>query len=335
MFLPVTDARTVLRLNFSRRFAHLFAHPVYGARLTRLRRMIERANEDNLDQIAGSLTFLTLLAIVPFITMVLALFAAFQVFGDFQIAIGEYLKDSLLPEATGAMVMSHIADFVTNATQMTVAGLAMLMLTVFMLMQTIEKCFNRIWRVTRGRSVTRRVVLYAAALVLGPLLIGGSLAATTFLVSASMGVLPETVWLDKLILTAVPIVMAALAFTLLFRCVPNCAVRLHHALVGGVLAAVGFELMKTLFGLYIAAFPSYQMVYGAFAAIPIFLIWIYLSWIVTLIGAIVVAALPPLGPASLPELLPAAHSLHSPQPAPVPHNPRPQRGRSKRRAAAP
>ena len=267
--------------------------------------MIERAGEDNLEQIAGSLTFLTLLAIVPFITMVLALFAAFPVFGDFQNAIGEYLKASLLPEATGAMVMSHVADFAGNATQMTAAGLAMLMLTVFMLMQSIEKCFNRIWRVTRGRSVTHRVVLYAAALVLGPLLIGGSLAATTFLVSASIGILPETVWLDKLILTALPVVMAALAFTLLFRSVPNCAVRSRHALAGGVLAAVGFELMKLLFGFYIAAFPSYQMIYGAFAAIPIFLVWVYLSWIVTLMGALVAAALTP------------------PVPKPLSHNPGP------------
>ena len=295
------------RLNFSPLLARFLAHPVYGARLTRSRRMIERANEDNLDQIAGSLTFLTLLAIVPFITMGLALFAAFPVFADFKNAIGEYLQDSFLPEETGALVMSHIADFAANAAQMTAAGLAMLMLTVFMLMQTIEKSFNRIWRVTQGRSVARRIMLYATALALGPLLIGGSLAATTFLVSAWMGVLPETVWLDKLILTALPVGMTALAFTLLFRSVPNCAVRWRHALVGGVLAATGFELMKTLFGLYIAAFPSYQMIYGAFAAIPIFLIWVYLSWIVTLIGALVVAALP----------------TPVPVPAPLPHNPGP------------
>ena len=306
---------------------------------SRLRHLIARANEDNLVQIAGSLTFLTLLAIVPFITMGLALFAAFPVFADFKNAIGEYLQDSLLPAETGAMVMSHIADFAANAAQMTAAGLAMLMLTVIMLMQTIEKSFNRIWRVAQGRPVARRVVLYTAALALGPLLIGGSLAATTFLVSASMGVLPETVWLDKLILTALPVVMTALAFTLLFRSVPNCAVRSRHALAGGVLAAVTFELMKTLFGLYIAAFPSYQVIYGAFAAIPIFLIWVYLSWIVTLIGALVVAALPQPGLTPLPAPLIPAHSLPSPThaslPVQVPHNARPRRGRSKRRAAAP
>ena len=301
--------------------------------LLRLRRLIARANEDNLDQIAGSLTFLTLLAIVPFITMGLALFAAFPVFADFKNAIGEYLQDSFLPEETGAMVMSHIADFAANAARMTAAGLAMLMLTVFMLMQTIERSFNRIWRVAQGRSVARRVVLYAAALTLGPLLIGGSLAATTFLVSASMGVLPETVWLDKFVLTALPVVMTALAFTLLYRSVPNCAVRSYHALAGGVLAAVGFELMKTLFGVYIAAFPSYQIIYGTFAAIPIFLIWVYLSWIVTLIGALVVAALPQPEPVPDPAPLPVVHA--SLPPAPLPHNPRPQRGRSKRRAAAP
>ena len=270
----------------------LFAHPLLGAPLTRLRPLVVRANEANLDQIAGSLTFLTLLAIVPFITIGLALFAAFPIFDDFKNALAEYLQDSLLPEETGAMVMSHIADFAANAAQMTAAGLAVLALTAFMLMQTIEKSLNRIWRVAQGRSLAHRLALYSAALVLAPLLIGGSLAATTFLVSASLGVLPETVWLDRLLLTALPVVMTALAFTLLFHGVPHCAVRWRHALAGGALAAAGFEIMKILFGLYIAAFPSYQMIYGAFAAIPIFLIWVYLSWIITLTGALLTAALP-------------------------------------------
>ena len=261
--------------------------------LRRLFALVERANDDNLDQIAGSLTFLTLLAIVPFITIGLALFAALPVFDDFKSAIGDYLQDGLLPENTSDIVLTHIADFAANAAQMTAAGIAVLCLTAFMLMHTIERSFNHIWRVPQGRSLGRRIFIYTSALLLGPILIGGSLAGTTFLVSTSLGLLPETVWLDKLSLSLLPAAMTALAFTLLFHGVPNCPVHWRHALSGGVLAAGGFELMKILFGVYVAAFPSYQMIYGAFAAIPIFLIWIYLSWIITLLGALVVAALAP------------------------------------------
>ncbi len=270
----------------------LFAHRLIGRPLRRLRQLLERANEDNLDQAAGSLTFLTLLAIVPFITLGLALFAAFPVFGDFKNAIAEYLQESVLPEEAGDMVLTHLTDFAANAAQMTAAGLGVLGLTAFMLMQRIEKTFNRIWRVPQGRSIWRRLLIHSLALALGPILIGGSLAATTFLVSASMGLFPAMAWFDKLVLALFPVVMTALAFTLLFWVVPNCKVRWCHALPGGVLAAGAFELMKTLFGLYVVAFPSYQLIYGAFAAIPIFLIWIYLSWVITLVGALVVAALP-------------------------------------------
>ena len=271
----------------------LFQHPRFGRPLRRLRYLVERANQDNLDQIAGSLTFLTLLAIVPFITIGLALFAALPVFADFKGAIADFLQGGLLPEATRDIVLTHLSDFAANAAQMTVAGIAVLFLTAFMLMQTIERSFNRIWRVPQGRSLGRRIFIYTSSLMLGPILIGGSLAATTFLVSAWLGLLPATVWLDKLSLSLLPAFMTALAFTLLFHGVPNCRVRWRHALTGGVLAAGGFELMKILFGMYVAAFPSYQMIYGAFAAIPIFLIWIYLSWVITLIGALVVADLAP------------------------------------------
>lgn len=292
--IPTFCAR---RLNLSTLPARLLAHRLYGAPLRRVQRLIARANQDNLDQIAGSLTFLTLLSIVPFITIGLALFAALPVFGDFKDAIAGYLENGLLPEEASEMVLTHLGDFAANATQMTAAGIAVLGLTALMLLQTIEKSFNHIWRVQQERSLRRRVVIYLCALLLGPLLIGGSLAATTFLVSASLGFLPAMIWLDKLILHLFAPAMTALAFTLLFHAVPNCKVDWRHALAGGVLAAAGFELMKFLFGLYISAFPSYQMIYGAFAAIPIFLIWIYLSWIITLAGALVVASLPAAGAA--------------------------------------
>ncbi len=251
-----------------------------------------RAQAEQVNQVAGSLTFLTLLAIVPFITIGLALFSAFPMFGEFQEVITRFFQQSLLPEEVGAVVTSNMADFAANAANMTLAGLAVLSVSAFMLMQTVERAFNRMWHTRDKRSLPRRLTLYTLALLLGPVLIGGSLAATTFLVSASLGFLPQMAWLDTALLGLVPAVLTAIAFTLLYRSVPACPVRTRHALAGGVLAALAFEIMKTLFGLYIAAFPSYQLIYGAFAAIPLFLIWIYLSWSITLVGALVVAGLP-------------------------------------------
>ena len=270
----------------------LFTHPWFAHPWRLVRAVAKRARAEQVDQVAGSLTFLTLLAIVPFITIGLALFSAFPMFGEFQESIGDFFQKSLLPAEAGAVVMSNIADFAANAANMTLAGLALLSISAFMLMQTVERAFNRMWHTQVERSLPRRMLTYTLALLLGPVFFGGSLAATTFLVSASLGFLPQMAWLDTALLSLVPAVLTAIAFTLLYRSVPACPVRTRHALAGGVLAALAFEIMKTLFGLYIAAFPSYQLIYGAFAAIPIFLIWIYLSWTITLVGALLVAGLP-------------------------------------------
>ncbi len=270
----------------------LFTHPWFAHPWRLMRAVAKRARAEQVDQVAGSLTFLTLLAIVPFITIGLALFSAFPMFADFQQAIERFLQESLLPEEVGTAVLSNVADFAANAANMTLAGLALLSISALMLMQTVERAFNRMWHTQTERSLGRRLTTYTLVLLLGPVLIGGSLAATTFLVSASLGFLPQMAGVDKTLLSLVPAVLTAIAFTLLYRSVPACPVRMRHAMAGGVLAAIAFEIMKTLFGLYIAAFTSYQLIYGAFAAIPIFLIWIYLSWTITLVGALVVAGLP-------------------------------------------
>ena len=251
--------------------------------------LITRARDAHLDQIAGSLTFTTLLSLVPMITLVLALFAAFPAFDEFKGGLEDYLADSFLPDEAGAAIMSHIADFAANAGRMTAAGLTVLALTAYFLMQTIDRAFSAIWRVRRSRSIARRIVLYCTAAVAGPLVVGASLAGTAFLISAATGLLPAMIGLDKFLLGAVPVGMTALAITVLYKVAPSCLVRWRHAMAGGVLAALSLELMKTFFGLYLTTFPSYQIIYGAFAAFPIFLLWIYLSWIVTLLGALLAA----------------------------------------------
>lgn len=282
--------RTAARaLNLHYLFFRATRHPA-GAFAQRL---FERGRNANLDQIAGSLTFTTLLSLVPMMTLALTLFAAFPAFNDFKAALEDYLADSFLPEETGAAILSHIADFTANAAGLTAAGLIVLALTAYFLLQTIDRAFSAIWQVRRSRSVARRVVLYSAAALFGPLMIGASLAATTYFITASMGLLPQAVWLDKFLLSAVPVLLTTLGLSLLYKIAPSCVVRWRHALGGAVFAAAGFEVMKHLFGLYLTTFPSYQVIYGAFAAFPIFLIWIYLSWLIALAGALLAAVQAP------------------------------------------
>jgi membrane protein len=164
-------------------------------------------------------------------------------------------------------------------------------------MVSIERAFDRIWRVSRPRPLGLRLLTYSAIIVLGPLLIGVSLTITSYLVTVSLGMARNVPGAASALLAAVPVLLSTIAFTLLYLIVPNRRVRVRHAAVGGMVAAVLFELTKRGFAVYVANFPNYRLIYGAFAAVPIFLVWIYLSWVVTLLGAIVVALLPDLGPA--------------------------------------
>jgi membrane protein len=159
-------------------------------------------------------------------------------------------------------------------------------------MLTIEHNFNAIWRVRESRPLLRRIAMHMLALLLGPLLFGGSLVATTFIASASYGLVDEPIWAKTDLLNAVTFAFMAAIFALVYWAVPNRRIAPWHAACGGLLAALGFSLMHRLFGLYLAKFPTYAVIYGAFAAIPIFLLWLYLSWAVVLVGALVVAELP-------------------------------------------
>jgi membrane protein len=160
------------------------------------------------------------------------------------------------------------------------------------MMFTIEGTFNSIWRVSHARPMVQRVLIYWATLTLGPVLIGASLSITSYIVSTSQGYARQIPLADAAIIGLAPFVLTCATFTFLYRVVPNRAVRLRHALLGGFVAAIAFEIMKRGFALYIAKFPTYTLVYGAFAAVPIFLLWIYFSWVVIVIGALIAALAP-------------------------------------------
>ncbi len=241
-------------------------------------------------QIASSLTFTTLLALVPLVTIALTLMSAFPVFSGLGEHIHQFLLANMLPEAAGKIVTGYIEQFSGRAGRLTALGTTVLAVTAFMMMFTIERAFNSIWRGSRARPVAQ--LIYWATLTLGPVLIGVSLSITSYIISTSLGYATQVPLAGAAIVGLAPFVLACAAFTFLYYVVPNRAVRLRHALLGGFVAALAFEIMKRGFALYIAKFPTYTLVYGAFAVIPIFLLWIYFSWVVIVIGALIAALAP-------------------------------------------
>lgn len=250
-----------------------------------------RFDEDRCMQIASSLTFTTLLSLVPLITVALTVFSAFPVFGTLTEHLHEFLLENMLPESVD-LIASYTEQFTANAAKLTAVGVAFLAVTALMLLVTIDHAFNQIWRVPRPRTLVQRVFIYWALLTVGPVLLGASLSLTSWLVSLSLGLVSDIPGAGVGLLRTVPIVLIWFAFTLLYLTMPNRRILIKDAAFGGLLAALAFEAMKRGFAVYITQFPAYKLVYGAFASVPIFLLWIYLSWLVVLSGALVVAVLP-------------------------------------------
>ena len=256
-----------------------------------LRIVCARFDEDRCMQIASSLTFTTLLAIVPVVTIILTMVSAFPVFSKLVANMQHFVVANLVPSSVDA-VSIYAGRFAKNAASLTAAGIFFLGITGLLLLFTIEAAFNDIWRVTWQRRLLRRILISWGALLLGPIMIGGSLSLTSYLISLSVNLIQHTADVHILLLKAVPPLLTAAALSLLYFGVPNRAVAPRDALIGGVVAGLLFEAMKLGFGFYVTHFPSDKMVYGAFAVVPIFLLWIYLSWLIVLGGAVLVAELP-------------------------------------------
>lgn len=247
---------------------------------------------ERLAQTAAALSFATLLGLVPMVVLAASLIDHLPFAGAIGKALEEFLLANLLPERAGAVIAKVMSRFAGRAEQVTMIGILALSATALMQMLTIEHAFNEIWRIRAARPLHRRLTMHILALILGPLLFGASLAVTTYLVGASLGLVSEPLWLTKAVFGVLSFLSVASLFGLLYWGVPNRSVAKSHAAIGGTLAAAGFLGLQRLFGLYVVKFPAYTMVYGAFSAIPIFLIWLYASWTVVLIGALVVAELP-------------------------------------------
>ena len=251
-----------------------------------------RFDADRGFQVAAGLTYTTLLSLVPLLAVVLSVSAAFPVFDQWMEALQQFVARNFLPDAGRRIIGTQLTQFTENAAQLTAIGLAFLAITALSLILSIDETFNRLFRVPQRRRAARRIGLYLAALVLVPLLVGASVSITSWLVGHSLGLLGQPRWVALSALRLVSYGFTCIAFTLAYLMLPNRRVETRHALAGGLVAALAFELAKLGFGLYISYFPTYTMIYGAFAAIPIFLLWIYLSWLVVVLGATITAVLP-------------------------------------------
>lgn len=250
---------------------------------------VQRFVDDRGMQAAASLTYTTLLGLVPLFAVFLAILSAFPAFGNLRADIQAVLMSQLAVGA-GVAVQEHLTGFVENTKSLGAVGAIGIGVTAILMLNTIENTLNAVWRVTERRSLRNRIIIFWALLTLPPILIAASISLSSYFFAVASEI--DVLGLADLLRRAAPFLMQAAAFTILFMATPNRRVRLRDAAAGGLVAAVLFEGLKNLFGFYVATATSQEAIYGALAAIPFFLVWVYASWTMILIGAEVAAALP-------------------------------------------
>ena len=254
----------------------------------------ERFREDHLGLTASSLTFTTTIALVPFITVALAVFTAFPIFAKFQDVLQRWLVESLVPDNIARQVLGYLNQFAGKASKLGVVGLAALLGSALALILTIDRTLNSIWRVRTRRPFGQRILVYWTAITLGPVLLGASLSMTSYALSASKGLVGDMPGGVGLLLELLQFLLVAGGMAAMFHYVPNTFVRWGHAWMGGLFVSAGMELAKKLLSLYLSNVPTYSAVYGAFATLPILLVWIYMAWVIVLLGAALTAYVPSL-----------------------------------------
>ncbi|MFC2544530.1 virulence factor BrkB family protein [Aggregatibacter sp. oral taxon 513] len=248
----------------------------------------QRFNQNKLAQAAGYLTYSTMLAIVPLIMVVFSIFSAFPVFNEVTGALKEFIFTNFAPSASD-MVGQYIDEFVNNSKKMSAVGIISLIVVALMLINSIDRTLNSIWQDTGTRPIFTSFAIYWLILTLGPLLVGVSIAASTYVKAMFESAASFSFGLK--LLSFVPFLSTWFIFTMIYMVVPNKKVSIKHSAAGALIAAVFFTLGKQAFAWYIMTFPSYQLIYGAMATLPIMLLWIQLSWTVVLLGAQLAAVL--------------------------------------------
>jgi membrane protein len=251
-----------------------------------------RLREESLPQVAGSLTFTTVFALVPLLTIALAIFTTFPLFNSFRSSLEAYFVQSVMPKSISSTILNYLTMFASKATRLSAVGAVALIFTSIAMMNLIERVFNRIWRVRDERRWSKRILVYWAIVTLGPLLIGVSLTLSSQVFMATSTLVGDVPVIGVLIYTILSLALTTAGFTLLYVAVPNRDVDWQDAAWGGLVAGLAFEVAKRGFAIFITQFPTYSKIYGALAALPLFLLWVYVSWMITLFGALLVAALP-------------------------------------------
>jgi len=269
-------------------FAVLRSFP-WRVALTGLR---QRFRDDRLGQTAGALTFTTTIALVPLLTVALAVLTAFPLFGQFQTVLQRWLVESLIPDSIARQVLGYLTQFTSKASRLGSLGFVALLFSAVALVFTIDRTLNAIWRVRQARPWGQRVLIYWAALTLGPLVLATSLfMLTTALTWGGQSWGPGQAWL-RFILDMLEFGLTAVGIGALYKYVPHTHVPARHAWWGGTLAAVVLEVARWVLAQYLAKVGTFAAVYGAFATVPILLVWIYTTWVIVLVGAVAVASLP-------------------------------------------
>lgn len=257
---------------------------------------LRRVREEQCTRVAASLAYTSLLALVPLLTVVFGMLTAFPAFEAWRGTVEQFVFQNFVP-ALGQQVQGYLVEFASKANTLQAAGVAVLLYTVLALMWTIESAFNRIWRARQQRPMVLRFLVYWAVLTLGPFLIGAGLVATSYVVSLPLlrGSLPLGM-VGTQLLNLLPFLATLVAFILFYKLIPHRRVRFVHAAIGGATAALLFEIAKQLFAIYVTRFASQEKIYGAFATLPVFLLWIYLSWLVVVLGAVLTQAIETFDP---------------------------------------
>jgi membrane protein len=262
-------------------------------------RLLSRIQVIGLSRTAASLSFATLLGLVPLATVAFAFVVRFPVFQEWLDALESYLLQYMLPESANAVVHTYIREFTEKASRLTGVSIAFIVGTAALMIGTIEREINALWGITKRRPFTRRIIVFALGATAGPVLVGASISVTTWLLARSLAAVPLHSTPAALAVKALPLLFSTLALALLYATAPYRHVPWRYAFAGAFAAALAFEAAKHGFAFYVTHVPTYQLVYGALAALPVFLIWIHLCWLIVLVGAAITATLT-LPPATAP-----------------------------------